>query len=138
MKNLLIASICFALLGCGSTTGGPERGSIEGTVTVDDVLVQTGMIQFTPTDGNEGPMSGAVITHGKYAIPQAKGPVVGMNHIQIRGNRKTGKIIETRHGPTEERVPVVPDHYNKHSTLVREVKAGKNEFHFKLSSQPEG
>ena len=137
MKNLscFILLTCCATLGCSAADRGPERASIHGTVTVDGVPVEEGMVQFTPIEGNVGPVTGSVVKNGEYATAKAKGPVVGMNRVEILGNRKTGRMIQTRFGPAEERESVVPERYSKDSTLVREVKSGKNEFNFQLSSE---
>ena len=130
--------VCCTLLGCDAAGRGPERASIHGIVTVDGVPVEEGMLQFRPTQGNTGPVTGAVVTDGEYSTPKKKGPVLGLHQVAIRGSRKTGKMIETRFGPAEEREPVVPKEYAEESTLVRDVKAGDNEFNFELSSTPEG
>jgi len=129
--------VCGSLLGCAEETG-PQRASIRGTVTVDGVPVEEGMLQFRPTQGNSGPLTGSVIKNGEYHTPKSKGPVLGLHQVEIRGHRRTGRTIETRFGPAPETEPVVPEMYADGSPLVRDVKAGDNEFNFELSSMPEG
>ena len=48
----------------------------------------------------------------------------------------TGSVVKSgEYATDEERESVVPERYSKDSTLVREVKSGKNEFNFQLSSE---
>ena len=80
-------------------------------------------------------MSGATINNGEYSVSKTLGPVVGSNLVQITGSRKTGKQITDRLGITvDERVSMVPEHYNSQSTLIRQVEPGKQVFDFELSS----
>ena len=137
MRNLscFIFLTCCATLGCGAADGGPERAAARGTVTVDGVPVEAGMVQFTPIQGTTGPVAGAIITNGEYSAPKKAGPVVGTNRVEILGTRKTGRKIQTLLGMADEHESVVPEKYLTNSTLVREVKSGKNEFNFQLSSE---
>ena len=126
---------CCALLGCSRVDKGPERGAVRGRVTVDGQPVEQGSIRFTPVQGTKGAVSGAAIENGEYSVSKAMGPVVGTNLVQITGSRKTGKKITDRLGiMVDERVPMVPEHYNSQSTLIRQVEPGKQVFDFELSS----
>ena len=130
---LALIGCCFAF-GCNSQDDGPQRAAVSGTVTIDGEPVETGAVEFVPTEGTTGPVAGAVIENGKYSAPKKLGPVVGTNRVKINGTRKTGKTVKTQMGSiVDERVPVVPEQYNAQSTLVREVKPGKNVFDFPLS-----
>ena len=127
--------ICCVAVGCDSEGNGPQRAPARGTVTVDGEPLENGMLQFTPTQGNSGPVAGTVITNGEYSVAKKLGPVVGTNRVQISGTRKTGKTIKTEIGMlVDERISVVPEQYDSQSFLIREVKAGNNVFDFALSS----
>ena len=104
-------------------------------MTVDGQPVEQGSVQFTPVQGTTGPVSGAAIENGEYSVSKSEGPVVGTNLVQITGSRRTGKKITDRLSILiDERVLMVPEHYNSKSTLIRQVEPGKQVFDFELSS----
>jgi len=132
---LIVVSTC----GCG---GDARRASIVGTVTLDGEPLPEGAIAFIPTAGNKGPSTGAVVSDGRFEVPQQRGPFVGQNRVEIRASRETGRMIpDPRHprGPNVPLVPefaeYVPEHYNDASTLVREVKQGRNTLDFDLKAE---
>lgn len=94
----LTVLVCFVALGCSGEGRGAKRAAARGTVTVDGEPVESGMIQFTPSEGNTGPVAGAVIENGKYSVGRKQGPVVGTNLVEISGTRMTGKKIKSRIG----------------------------------------
>lgn len=135
----LAASLLGCLLcGCGPS-GGPQRASVEGKVTLDGEPIEQGSIAFYPDGDTKGMVAGGEIRDGRYSVPADKGPVVGQNRIEIRATRKTGKKIPDPYGgpghSIDESVEAVPEQYNGKSTLVRQIKTGKNVFDFELSSQ---
>jgi len=135
ISHCLALLTCSALAGCNSLDKGPQRGAVRGRVNVDGQPVESGSIRFTPVQGTTGAVSGATINNGEYSVSKTLGPVVGSNLVQITGSRKTGKQITDRLGITvDERVSMVPEHYNSQSTLIRQVEPGKQVFDFELSS----
>jgi len=134
-SSCLALLACSALWGCSLADKGPERGAVRGRVTVDGQPVEQGSVQFTPVQGTTGPVSGAAIENGEYSVSKSEGPVVGTNLVQITGSRRTGKKITDRLSILiDERVLMVPEHYNSKSTLIRQVEPGKQVFDFELSS----
>src|SRR5947209_518235 len=117
------------LFGCG---GSMPIGEVNGTVTLDGVPVDGGSIEFRPA---EGPTAGCLIEAGKYS---AEVPA-GISEVQIIWARPTGKkrrafpddkspfIVETREA--------IPSKYNQKSTLTIDVKPGKNEKNFELTTK---
>ena len=137
---LFTTAPCLALLsGCGGVEG---RGTVKGTVRFDGEPIAEGSIQFSPTGGNKGPAAGATIENGEYFIPAEKGPPVGLNRVEIRAVRKTGRKVtppQTFGGPpqpVDELVQFIPPQYNEQSTLEKDVAAGQNVFDFDLESSP--
>ena len=81
-----------------------------------------------------------MITGGKYEIPRQRGPAVGKNRVELRASGKTGRQIQDPTGRpgvlTDEYAELLPDRYNSHSTLVREIKDGPNQLDFDLQDPP--
>jgi len=59
---------------------------VEGTVTVQDELVDKGVIQFVAVDGNTAE-AGGLIKDGKFVVTVPPGEKI----VRIRGSRVTGK-----------------------------------------------
>lgn len=134
---------CFAVLAIGFSAVGCRdpnadvRGAVRGRVTLDGVPLDQGQIIFMPTAGTRGPAAGGVITNGVYDTPTAKGAAIGTNTVQISSRQKTGRQI--RAGNTGEQVDewaeVIPTRYNTASTLQTEIKKGRNEINFELTTK---
>jgi hypothetical protein len=121
------------LAGCGS---GPERGSASGTVYVDGEPLETGSINLIPLNG-AGPTAGSAVENGAFSIAREKGPVVGTNRVEIRGNRKSGRKRPHPMSPEtmiDELVEAVPAEFNSSSTLTWEITPGHNERKFEVPS----
>jgi hypothetical protein len=130
--TLLLCTVFFGTFGCQN---GPRRAAVSGTVLVDKVPLHEGTISFVPTDGTDGPETGGAVKDGKYSIPAGQGAVVGKNKVIIRGFRKTGKQIPDIMDKTkfvDERVKALGPEYNDNTTLLGEIKDGKNELDFDL------
>jgi hypothetical protein len=130
-----IGTLCV-LCGCGPS--GPQRAEVSGTVKLNGKPVADGAINFFPTEGTKGPEAGVKITEGKYHIPRSTGPVVGKNRVVLTEFGLTGREMQDPTAPPgtvmKERGNIMPPEASSNSTLVREVKPGKNEFDFEISS----
>src|SRR5262245_66455623 len=73
--------------GCGH-----GKTAIQGEVTFNGQPVPEGSISFEPLDG-QGPVTGGVITAGKYDVPAAAGTTPGEKVVRITAVRKTGRKI---------------------------------------------
>lgn len=99
-----------------------KRAEVKGSVSVDGQPLRWGMIALVPQEPNQ-PRAWAMISRGKYTIPQSRGAVVGRNSIEIYNL-----------GSVEPR-PTQPDFekYDAASKLVIEVADGVNEFDLELT-----
>lgn len=143
LKRLLvyvgIAAVVFLECGCGDSSG-PPRGAATGKVLVDGQPLVEGVISFVPAETTQGPSAGAAIKDGWYSIPHATGPVVGEYRIEIRAQKKTGRMIEV--GSPEpagtkiaETVEALPGKYNSSSKIQKTIKAGNNLIDFDLKTK---
>ena len=126
VSGLLV--VLSVTLGCSSGDG-LERAQVRGEVKVDGVPLEQGSINFFPAGTAEGPSAGGVIDQGKYDLPRERGPVVGPNRVEIRGVKKTGRMVPNAMGPgtmREELVEALPSDVNTDSTLVRDIAQGSN------------
>jgi hypothetical protein len=135
---LLCAAILAGLL-TGCDPEGPERAEVSGTVKLDGEPVVEGAINFFPTEGTTGPEAGAPVTDGKYFIARSQGPVVGKHRVVLTKFGETGKMMQDPTQPPgklmKERGNVMPAEAGSNSTLVREVKSGKNTLDFAITSK---
>jgi hypothetical protein len=130
MKARLLMPLLVVVLGCSSEDG---RAPVRGEVKVDGSPLEEGSINFFPAGDAQGPSAGGVIAEGKYDIPQAMGPVIGKNRVEIRGVKKTGRQVPNHMAPgtmREELVEALPVEVNTKSQLVRDVVAGTNVIDF--------
>ncbi|MGQ0636910.1 MAG: hypothetical protein ACT4QC_20060 [Planctomycetaceae bacterium] len=136
-KFLLAALLLGAGAGCGGADG-PQRASVEGTVTFNGEPVLEGTITFTPAEGTAGPTAGGTVDNGQFKIPADLGPVVGKQSVAITGQRKTGKVYDLFPPAKimwEERKQVIPPNYNSKTELVLEVKSGTNKYELELKGK---
>jgi len=132
-----VAVALLLLAGCPDS--GPPKASVSGTVRLDGQLIETGSINFFPVADNTGPSAGARIENGKYHIAKNKGVVVGKNRVELRGNRKTGRMVRDPLNDdlmVPEVVEAFPPQYNRRSTLIRDIEHGSNSINFDLKSVP--
>ena len=133
IRRLLLFATCM-FLWSGCTQGDPNKASVSGMVTFNGEPIANGSITFIPTEGNGGPSAGGSILAGKYSIAQSKGPMIGMNRVEIVAVRETGKMVSYGGGPEmPERISYIPAKYNEISELTEDLTQGHNEIHFELS-----
>lgn len=128
-------AMCFA--GCGGD--GENRAAVHGTVTLDGQPVENGSILFTPIEETKGQVAGGPIQGGRFQLDEKVGAAVGWNRVEIRAQRKTGKMVQKPFAPVRETIPeqveAVPARYNSESTLRFEVKPGDNLADFQVTSK---
>jgi hypothetical protein len=124
----LLTTLALAV-GCD----GSKTAEVTGTVTVDGQTPMAGSsISFIPADG-KSPTAGSLIENGKYT---AKVPV-GTAKVQIRAPRPIGKRGQ-KEGPGAEGEIVeesLPAKYNDQTELTFDVKPGRNEKNWDLSTK---
>jgi len=128
-------TIWTALLAATVGCGGSDRAAVSGQVTLGGKPVEDGAISFIPAGGAGAPAWGK-IEAGRYSIPARQGPAIGVNRVEIRWTRKTGKKMSLPGGMIiDEQEEAVPARYNVQSELQAEIKRGKNTHDFPLESQ---
>lgn len=127
----LLAAL-VALAGCQD---GPATGEVAGVVKVNGEIPPPGSsITFIPADG-KSPSAGATLQDGRYT---AQVPV-GLSKVEIRVPRpiKKGGKIDEGPGPGGDYIEEsLPEKYNDKTELTLDVKRGKNEKNWELSTQP--
>jgi hypothetical protein len=123
----LLAAI--VLPGCSD----PTVGVVSGTITIDGAAVKSGSIAFFPIDG-KSPTSGAEIVEGRYSVTVAPGTA----SVEIRVPKVIGqkKLYDAPNSPVKEvMTELLPAKYNDASELTLDVKPGKNQKDFPLTTQ---
>lgn len=130
-----LSLVVFSTLSlCGCSDPDVPRGSVEGKVSFNGTAVEQGTISFIPTAGTKGPATYATIKDGHYVVGAADhGPVLGKHQVKIEAFRDMGKKHPQGGGPLLEQV--IPDKFNKATTLVVEIAKGPNTQNFDLSSR---
>lgn len=119
------------LVGCGDN----GRPTVQGVVTLDGKPVENGSIAFKAVDG-KSPTVGAFISGGRFRqqVP------AGSMRVEITSSGRVGKkkVRSLDGSPIEIDVleEQIPEHYNRKSTLVLDVKPGVNQIQYDLKSTP--
>lgn len=116
-----LAGTLVLAIGCGS--GGPELGTVEGTVTLDGSPLPDADVVFEPEKGRTS--FGRTDSSGHYTLqytPERPGAVLGSHTVRVT----TARTTEKADGTDEKSPEKVPAKYNTNSSLKREVKAGEN------------
>ena len=110
------------MLGSGFLTA-TKRAAVTGSVSIDGKPLRWGMIALVPTEPNR-PRAWAMISRGKYSIPESRGASIGANMIEV-----------IDFGSVEPR-PTQPDFVQVATTTSQlrvNVVDGQNEFQFELT-----
>jgi hypothetical protein len=144
-KNELDAAFfgtLFALVsvvaGCNSSGEAPQRGQLNGKVTLDGQPASAGMIRFIALDPN-GINAAAKITNGEYSLPPGEGPAKGKYRVEFSVPHPTKKNKmknpDNEAEWLEEPVEVLPARYHRNSTVVLDYDPDNPQPHnFELSS----
>jgi hypothetical protein len=119
------------LVGCG---GGNKRAAVEGTVTYDGKPIDNGTITFVPDGGGDRPKSSGSVRDGKYSIGAGEGgPMPGKYKVEITWNKSLGRKLDPDLQGTDNTKQVLPDKYNKATTLTADIEPGVNKKDFSLA-----
>ena len=108
--RLWIGLNCLVIsLGCQSNEVAYKAAKVSGTVTVDGMPIETGVINFmsAETTGPAGEDS-AEIKAGKFAATKVP---VGNVRMYIIASKETGKMIKGSSTDIPETVSIIPPHY---------------------------
>ncbi|HEV3384114.1 MAG TPA: hypothetical protein VG097_04825 [Gemmata sp.] len=126
---LFTIAVLGMLAGCSSNT----TAEVTGSITVDGQPAEKGSISFIPADG-KSTTEGGIIENGKYTAKSA----VGAMKVQIRVPKVTGKK-QLYDDKKAEFVPTysetLPKKYNTDTELTLDVKPGKNEKNWELTTK---
>ena len=128
-----VLGVCLAAWGC---TGGDPLGrlAIRGTVTLDDVPLDSGTIHFEPQAPSTGHGTGTMILNGVYELPAGRGLPPGSYKVSISApeTMEQTAVVGQELPPPAERIP---PRYNADTELRAEVsESGPNEFNYELRS----
>ncbi|MDZ4821816.1 MAG: hypothetical protein SGJ20_22875 [Planctomycetota bacterium] len=124
----------FLLIIAGCDEQGVPLTPVRGQVTLDGKPLPAAVVMFVPNGTSGGPAYGVTDSEGNYELrysPGRAGAVTGNCLVRI----KTGvqKMDENRN--TVRTKELVPDKYNKLSTLRVEVGPDTKSYDFALSTQ---
>jgi hypothetical protein len=129
LASLAVGLAAFLpLAGCGS--GGPELGTVQGTVTLDGNPLPDAKIEFQP-QGDGSPSYASTDAQGRYELMYGidkPGAMPGEHVVRI----STFRVVSESGEAPREMPERVPPTYNSNSELIREVQAGDNTIDFAL------
>jgi hypothetical protein len=137
MLAMVGLSIAGFASGCGNDSVG--RHSISGSVKVDGVPLASGNISFQPLEG-QPTAGGAVVSAGKYAVPQGGGLVEGKYRVMINapvpgsgGQVAKGELPGEPPSAPQELIPADWNVVSSHSIEVK--KQGPFVFEFDVPTK---
>ena len=120
----------FIVAGC-SGDNPLGRRAVRGTVTLKGQPVQSGSIQFSPVDEQQGVASGAVISAGTFEIPEAKGLPPGKYKVIVSSAQSAGSAAPSDQPPGppgQLAVEMIPPDWNVDPKHTIDISAdGDNE-----------
>jgi hypothetical protein len=107
-----------------------DRGAIEGDVTFDGHPVDKGYVVFVSLNPSTPVSTRADIKDGHYKVAADKGPVIGLNRVEVYAQHGTGRQIAKNDGTGEmvDEYVDLPVHasYNTQSTITVDISRGNN------------
>ncbi len=130
----------IGLVGCAGDAqvdDGLARQAVAGTVTMDGQPLDSGQIQFIPTDPSSGGGTSGTIQGGRFEIDDFRGPAPGTYQVVISSQAPAmlaeGEMPGEAPPPSPEEIPAI---YNRNTTLNATVDAsGENTFEYVLKSK---
>jgi len=135
------AGFGLLILSFGCLTGcSGSNASATGTVTYDGTPVDDGSITFVPDKADGRKPVNAPIANGKYTVESGRGLAPGKYKVEITANKKADGKADGRGDGKKGADPdlqvqpkqVLPEKYNKQSTLTADIGSGSNTADFKL------
>ena len=146
LRTLLYISLLCTAIGCAQS--GPPVQFVQGTITLDGIIVADADVGFTPKPGSDGiPAVGKTDANGVYRLTSAqggefgKGAVVGEYDVRVMKYLDLD-IVEPENPQPGDHVPLanpkhhLPERYSdvKTSGLSATVKKGRNQIDFNLEN----
>ncbi|MFO0919167.1 MAG: hypothetical protein U0872_12740 [Planctomycetaceae bacterium] len=120
-----------SLAGCGSGDL-PVLAPVTGKVTMDGQPLDSMAVEFNPEKGGK-PGRGLTDADGNYELiydNHIKGAQVGMNKVSVTTFWPEGE-------PPAGAKEIIPPKYNSQTTLIKEVKKGRNTIDIELTPETE-
>jgi len=140
-----VSSSLLLLVGCGGGSyDSPPRAAVGGTVLLDDVPLNAGVINYIPMGETEGPMTSAPIQSGEFSLPEELGPLVGTHRVEIESRDLGGLAPDDesaiqrlkQQGVKRVKVVNIPPAYNRQSTLQADIQAdAENQLEYRLTTK---
>jgi len=129
VAGLAIAFPALLSTGCGPT--GPQKITVQGTVTLDGVPVPEGQVVFIPSDPALGAAGGA-IADGVFTVTTFKGP----HRVEVHAQKQVTRPVPPGALPEEgiTFVSIIPKRYNERTTLTFDVQSPNDKPEFALNS----
>lgn len=142
-RSLMLLITAIGLAGCFGARE-PERASVSGMILLDGQPLENASLVLVPAEGVNGPASGAAIVQGKFSIPRAQGPFLGLYRVEVTAMKEDkSKSPQASSSETTELmasgaplIQFIPPQYNQKSTLTLDVHAGENRYEVDLKSSP--
>jgi len=113
-------ALLFTIAGCADAPKAPQRGKLEGKVTLNGKPVASGLIRFMAIDPS-GTNVVATITDGQYSVPEGQGPSKGKYRIEFSVPSATKRRIPNDDIPgqfIEEPIETLPPRYHSKSEIT--------------------
>jgi hypothetical protein len=126
-----VVLLCVFAAGCANKP--KPIAEATGSVTLDGLPVEAGIVSFIPMD--DGKISGgAAISAGRYKLYPGSGIEPGNYRVEIRWAKPTGeKVKEPVYGHSPDIfAEAIPAKYNSESVLTVELTKGTNALDFSL------
>lgn len=129
VSGIVTLAVTLPLLGCGGGDG-LDRQSVSGTVSLDGVPLESGLITFDPASAQSETSVATEITAGSYTFGRDNGPVPGEYRVVINSAAEATVEPTAGEAPGDTFIPPpkeeVPKKYNVESILKATVAAGDN------------
>lgn len=120
--------------GCGGgASDQPEIGHVTGVVTLGGEPLADARVVFSPVEGGQS-SEATTDEQGRFELVyrgDLKGAKVGEHKVFISTFEES--VLDDSGRPTGGREELVPEQYNRNTTLTVTVEAGENEFPFDLT-----
>ena len=126
-----VVVLLLAMLGCADAPKAPERGKLEGKVTLNGKPVASGLIRFMAIDPN-GTNVVATIADGQYSVPEGQGPSKGKYRIEFSVPSATKRRIPNDDIPgqfIEEAAETLPPRYHSKSEITADYDPAQTRPH---------
>ena len=131
MKKVFSIALALSLF---ILAAGCDKGlsAVSGTVTLDDKPLKGAFVEFSPASGR--PSLGKTDGDGHYQLEYSTGKTgveAGEHTVRI-GTYEEASVDMKTGEPTPEVEEIVPEKYNRETTLTAHVKSGENKIDFNL------